>query len=196
MREAAEQIRSGWVVVFPTTGLYGLGADALDPEAVDRVFDIKQRPANNPLLVLIDHRDQVTRLARRVPRLAEILMERFWPGGVTIVFEARPGLPENLTAGTGKIGIRMPGHPVARELVNVAGMPITGTSANLSGRPGCFDITQLDPSIMQGAALVLDAGALKGGPGSTVIDVTREGGRILRHGAVSESEIRAALYGI
>ncbi|MCU0590518.1 MAG: L-threonylcarbamoyladenylate synthase, partial [Desulfobacterales bacterium] len=137
---AAEVIRSGGVVCFPTRCLYGLGANALDPAAVERVFEIKQRPADMPLLVLIGRSAQLTELAERVPPMAQSLMDRFWPGRLTLVMEARPHIPVRLTAGTGKIGIRLAAHPVARALVEALERPITGTSANLSGASGCRQI--------------------------------------------------------
>ncbi len=193
IREAAAMIKDGRVVVFPTTGLYGLGADALNPEAVDKVFNIKLRPYQNPILVLIEKRCDLDRLVQKVPPAAVRLMDYFWPGAVTIVFGAKENLPANLTAGTGRIGVRMPGHPVAFELVKAVGGPITGTSANISGQPGCSDILQLAPSIAERVDLILDAGALAGGKGSTVIDVTEHEPRVLREGAVSERDVFVVL---
>jgi L-threonylcarbamoyladenylate synthase len=134
--EAACCIRAGGVVVFPTRSLYGLGADALNARAVASVFDLKQRPAAKPILVLIASSADLTPLVRSIPPAGRCLMAHFWPGGLTIVFEAAPGVPPRLTAGTAKIGIRMPQHPVARALVAAVGRPITGTSANLSGHAG------------------------------------------------------------
>jgi len=189
IREAAAKIKDGRVVVFPTTGLYGLGADALNSQAVDQVFDIKQRPYQNPILVLIEKRSDFDRLVQNVPPAAVRLMDHFWPGAVTIVFRAKDSLPVNLTAGTGKVGVRMPGHPVAFELVKAVGGPITGTSANISGQPGCSSISNLDPGIADRVDLILDAGTLAGGKGSTVIDVTDHKPRVLREGAVSEKDI-------
>ncbi|MBW1985019.1 MAG: threonylcarbamoyl-AMP synthase, partial [Deltaproteobacteria bacterium] len=146
--EAARIIRNGGVVVFPTRSLYGLGADAFNTKAVNRIFHIKQRPVNKPILVLIKDKDELERLAALVPPAATAIMERFWPGRVSIVFQAKEGLAANLTAGTKKIGIRLPGHNIAYKLVKAAGSPITGTSANLSGSAGCFQINDLDEKIV------------------------------------------------
>ena len=187
--QAAQIIKDGGVVVFPTRCLYGLGADASHPQAVQRVFTIKQRSEQNPILVLIDHPGQVALLAKRIPDAATRLMERFWPGRVTLVLEARDTVPEDLTAHTGKIGARMPGHTVALAMVKAVSGPITGTSANLSGRPGCHRIDNLDTLIAERVDLILDAGRLKGGTGSTVVDVTESKPRILREGEVSSQEI-------
>lgn len=189
IRAAAACIRSGGVVVFPTRCLYGLGADALDPDAVERVFDIKQRPKDKPILVLVSQRSDVEHFARRISFEARRIMEHFWPGSVTLVFDAKPGVSSLLTAGSGKIGIRLCAHPVAKALAEAAGGPITGTSANVSGRYACADISRLNPRIAAAVDLVLDAGPLEGGIGSTVVDVTGERPRILRDGAVPAARI-------
>ena len=189
--EAADAIRRGGVVGFPTRCLYGLGADALSPEAVDRVFNLKQRPADNPILVLVDRISQLQSLVKRIPVIASELIDHFWPGKITLLFEAADSLPVNLTAGTGKIGVRMPGHAVARALVQAVKGPITGTSANLSGNPGCFRINDLEPQVARGLDLILDAGDLKGGAGSTVVDVSADRLQVIREGAVSVQELNA-----
>jgi L-threonylcarbamoyladenylate synthase len=191
--EAASIIKNGGVISFPTRYLYGLGADAFNTDAVDRVFKIKQRPSNKPLLVLVDKLKDLTRLVRNVPSLATRIIERFWPGEVTIVFEAKDSLPGNLTAGKDRIGVRMPEHPVALALTNSVKGPITATSANITGHVGCSRVQDLDPLIVNQLDLILDAGPLKGGIGSTVIDVTVDPPKILREGAVSVEVILAAL---
>ena len=187
--EAATIIRNGGVVVFPTRSLYGLGADAFNAKAVNRIFHIKQRPVNKPILVLIKDKDELDRLAAIIPPAATAIMERFWPGRVSIVFQAKEGLSANLTAGTNKIGIRLPGHNIAYKLVKAADGPITGTSANLSGSAGCFQINDLDEKIVDSVDLILDAGPLKGGIGSTVVDVTGETPLILRQGELSRKDV-------
>jgi len=193
IRQAAAVIRGGGVVCFPTRCLYGLGADAFNAAAVERVFDIKQRPAELPLLVLINSPAQMDGLARSIPRVAHVLMQRFWPGRLTLVLEAEASLPERLTAGTGKIGIRLAAHTVARALVEAVGNPITGTSANISGGTGCRQISELDPKIRRQVDIVLDGGPLKGGVGSTVVDVTGESPVLIREGEVSKPEIMAVI---
>ena len=189
IQHAATVIKRGGIIVFPTRCLYGLGADAFNAEAVDRVFKLKQRPSQKPILVLIDRRRQLEGLVSHVSKAASRIMDHFWPGGVTLVFEAGDTVPHHLTAGTGKIGIRLPGHPVAAALVGSLGRPLTGTSANLSAKPGCRRIGDLEPQLAQQLDAVLDAGDLKGGNGSTVVDVTAGLPRILREGEISEKEI-------
>ncbi len=192
---AAQIIRAGGVVLFPAKCLYGLAADALNPEAVERVFQIKQRPRTNPLLVLIHDIHDLDCLVRSVPESARALMDRFWPGDVTIVFRASHKLSTALTAGTGKIGIRMPQHPIAKALVQKAGVPITGTSANISGMEGCSSISMIDSKFLGQVDMVLNAGFLKGGSGSTVVDVTEKPPKVLREGQLSKDEILKTVLG-
>jgi L-threonylcarbamoyladenylate synthase len=193
IKEAAGVIKQGGVIVFPTRCLYGLGADAMNPIAVERIIEIKQRPAENPILVLIHSKKQLEMLVEKIPPVADAIMEAFWPGRVTLVFDARGTLPGLLTAQTGKIGVRLPGHPVAAAMLGQVKGPLTGTSANLSGRPGCNRLSDIDPQITGQADLVLDAGTLQGGVGSTVVDVTAEPPRILREGQVTAGQIWGAL---
>lgn len=192
IRTAADVVRRGGVVVFPTSGLYGLGADALNDAAVARVFAIKRRPADNPVLVLLSDVAEMDRLVRSVPGFARPLL-KLWPGGVTFVFDAAGHVPAALTAGTGRIGVRLPEHPVARALVATVGRPITGTSANISGRPAAARGMDIDAAVADAVDLVLDAGALAGGPGSTIVDATAWPVRILREGAVPADRIYALL---
>ena len=191
IKKAADIIRQGGVVVFPTRCLYGLGADAFDAAAVDRVVRIKQRLPDNPILVLIDSQQRLKDLVTHVPPAAAVLMQTFWPGRLTLVFEAQANLPHPLTAGSAKIGVRLPGHAVALALVKQVGSPITGTSANISGRPGCDRVPDLDTRITARVDLILDGGTLESGVGSTVADVTEKRPRILREGQVSAAEIWA-----
>jgi L-threonylcarbamoyladenylate synthase len=189
IHRAARIIGRNGVVIFPARCLYGVAAKALDETAVQRVFDLKQRPRNNPILILIPDRTHLERLVVSVPPAAEKLMDAFWPGNLTLVFCARTHIPDILTAGTGRIGIRVPIHPVARALVESLGYPVTGTSANLSGQASCFQTDQLDPFITDHADLILNAGTLKGGKGSSIVDVTLSPPVIIREGEVSSEQI-------
>jgi len=189
IQRAVILIKQGGMIAFPTRCLYGLGADAFNAEAVYRVFQLKKRPPQKPILILIDRRIQLERLVSHVSKAASGIMDQFWPGRVTLVFEAADTVPHFLTAGSGKIGIRLPGHPVAAALIESLESPLTGTSANLSGKPGCRCMDDLDPQLVQQLEAVLDAGVLKGGNGSTVVDVTGDIPRVLREGQISEKEI-------
>ena len=185
LEAAARVLRAGGLVAFPTETFYGLGARALDEAAVARVFQAKGRPRGKPLLVLVDSLAMVDRLAREVPDRARRLMDRYWPGALTLVLHAHPDLPSALTAGTGTIGVRLSSHPVARALVAAVGEPITAPSANpheaASPRTADEVIAGLGTSI----DLVLDGGPTPGGLASTVLDLTRTLAVLLRAGAVA-----------
>ena len=190
---AGKIIQNNGVVIFPAKCLYGIAANALNEKAVEKVFQLKQRPLNNPILILLSDRDLLPDLVKSIPKSAEKLMDAFWPGNLTIIFEAKGHIPQLLTAGTGKIGIRLPLHPVAKALVESVEFPITGTSANLSGQNGCNRTSQLAPSIIDLADLVLNAGVLKGGTGSTIVEVTALNINIIREGEVSARKINKIL---
>ena len=192
IRKAAGLLKKKGILVFPTSGLYGLAADAFSVEAVGRVFDIKRRPADMPLLVMLSGGHDIQQVVRSVPDFAEPLLG-LWPGGITLIFEAGDRVPDILTGGTGKIGVRMPAHPAARALVRQFGGPITATSANRSGCPAVSKVADLDPRIIAGVDLVLDGGTLAGGSGSTVLDASRWPVRIIREGAVARQLIDEAL---
>lgn len=192
IRTATDILGQKGVLVFPTSGLYGLGADAFCAEAVRRVFSIKRRPANKPLLLLLSGIPDMAKVVGAVPDYADLLLE-LWPGGITFIFKAGARVPVYLTGGTGKIGVRLPAHPVAKALVEGFGGPITGTSANLSGFPAVASVTDLDPEIGRQVDMVLDAGPLAGGCGSTIVDVTCWPVKVIREGVVPRRAIDDAL---
>lgn len=191
--QAVDILQKGGLVVIPTRHLYGLGVDALNPQAVARVFAAKRRPLHQPLLILVASQGDVGNYARGIDGRATALMNTFWPGKVTIVLEARSILPMVLTGGTGRIGIRVPGHPVCQDIVRALSGPLTATSANRSGQPGCHRIEDLHRDIAAAADFVLDAGPLQPGMGSTVVDIRPSTVHILREGAVAASDILNAL---
>ena len=187
--KAGKIITQKGVIIFPAQYFYGIAVDALDIDALQKVFDIKKRPLRNPLLALVKDREQLETLVNSIPDIAEKLIKKYWPGNVTIIFKAANHIPDLITAKTGKIGLRMPLHPVAKALVDAANRPITGTSANISGKPACNTIDAIDPSVLNNADIALDAGELKAGLGSTVIDVTENSLKIVRQGQIPKSEI-------
>jgi len=186
---AVRVLAAGGLVIFPTRCLYGLGADATRPQAVERVFAAKGRPPDNPISVLCGDAGVLQRVVRKVTPLGERIMRRYWPGAVTLVFEAAADLPATLTAGTGRIGVRLPAHPVAAALAARFGRPLTATSANRSGERGASRVADLPPPLLERVDLVLDAGALEGGNGSTVVDVTGDVPVVLREGVVSAAAL-------
>lgn len=185
LRRAAAVLREGGLVAFPTETFYGLGAAARNPAAVRRVFRAKARTESKPLLVLVDSIAMAESVAREVSAPARALMARHWPGALTLVLPARPDLPAELTAGTGTIGVRLSGHPVARGLVRALGAPVTAPSANLEDAAPPTTAAEVLRALDGAVDLVLDGGPTAGGPASTVVDVTAEPARILRAGAVS-----------
>jgi L-threonylcarbamoyladenylate synthase len=178
-------VRQGGLVAFPTESFYGLGVDALDPSAVERVFETKGRPTTSPLLVLVNGVAMAEGLAADVPPGARDLMARHWPGPLTLVLRAAPHVPPALTAGTGTIGVRMPGHPVALGLVGRVGTAVTAPSANPSGQAPATTAAQVRTYFPEALDLILDGGPTAGGTGSTVADCTAWPPRVLRQGPVT-----------
>jgi L-threonylcarbamoyladenylate synthase len=183
LREAAILLRRGDLVAFPTETFYGLGAAALDRRAVKRIFDLKGRADAKPLLALVDSVAMAETVAR-VTGPARAMMARHWPGALTIVLAARDGVPAELTAGTGTIGLRASPHPVALGLVRAFGAPVTAPSANPSGGEPPVTAAGVLGYFPEGIALVLDGGPTAGGAPSTVLDMTVDPPRILRQGVV------------
>ncbi len=181
---AAAVVEAGGLVAFPTESFYGLGADALDSDAVARVFEVKGRPEHKALLVLVDSIEMAAGLAARVSDGARALMARYWPGPLTLVLEAADRVPAGLTGGGSTIGVRMPGHAVARALVRSAGRPITAPSANPSEGPPALTAAAVRDYFEGRVELILDGGPTAGGAGSTVADCTVWPPRILRQGPV------------
>jgi L-threonylcarbamoyladenylate synthase len=182
-------ILSGGIVAFPTESFYGLAVNASDEDAISRLFKIKKRRDNRPVLVLIPSLEYLEGYVEDVPEIAIKLIERFWPGGLTLLFKAKPEIFPLLTAGTGKIGVRISSHPVAAALARFFGSPITGTSANISGRPECVTAKEVYSSLGRGVDLILDGGRTAGGKGSTILDVTVNPPEILREGIVSRGQL-------
>jgi L-threonylcarbamoyladenylate synthase len=181
---AARVLRDGRLVAFPTETFYGLGAHALDEAAVARIFRAKGRPGDKPLLVLVESLAMVERVAREVPDRARRLMAKYWPGPLTLVLPSRADLPAALTAGTGTVGVRLSGHPVARALVRAVGAPVTAPSANPHGGPAPRTADDVLAALGSGVDLVLDGGPTPGGLPSTVLDLTAARPVLLRPGAV------------
>ena len=185
LASAAAILRRGGLVAFPTESFYGLGAAALDPQAVERVFTIKGRPDSKPLLVVVDSVVMAERLAADVPPGARDLMARHWPGPLTLVLKAAADVPSRLTAGTGTLGVRMPAHPIALGLVRAARQPVTAPSANPSGADPPMTALQVKRYFDGAVDMILDGGATAGGAASTVADCTEWPPRVLRQGPVT-----------
>lgn len=185
MNEAAKLIQNGSLVAFPTETVYGLGANALDPVAISKIYQAKGRPSDNPLIVHVANLSMVEELVTEIPSLARKAMKRFWPGPLTLVMPRSASVPNCVTAGLDTVAIRMPSHPVALSLIDAAGLPIAAPSANRSGRPsptrGQHVIEDLDGLI---AGIIIGPES-QFGVESTVLDVSGEIPEILRPGGVT-----------
>lgn len=191
--QAAQMILNRGVIVYPTETVYGLGANALDSKAVERVYQVKSRPKSNPILVLIPGLDVMDELVLGVPEVAVSLMTKFWPGPLTIVFKASPIVSPILTARSGKIGLRLSSDEFCRELLSICRIPITSTSANLSGDPSPNSIGVISKRVLNSVDLIVDAGELATKVPSTVVDVTHGKVELLREGAIEFKEILGAV---
>jgi L-threonylcarbamoyladenylate synthase len=183
----------GGVMAFPTDTYYGLGATVFNREAIARIFKIKQRAKDKPLLTLVASAYQANTLAREIIPTAEILIDKLWPGPLTILFSARSELPPKLTAGSGKIGVRQPASETVRKLLSGIGFPITATSANISGAENITTAEEVEKFLGDRIDLIVDGGPTPGGKESTVLDVTLSPPLLVREGAVSRVEIDAVL---
>jgi L-threonylcarbamoyladenylate synthase len=191
IQEAARMLREGKLVAFPTETVYGLGADARSTAAVERIFAAKGRPSDNPLIVHIADRAQLAGLAEPLSRVAERLIERFWPGPLTIVLPALPGaISPQVTAGLATVAVRMPGHPVALRLIAAAECPVAAPSANRSGRPSPTRAEHVEQDLGGRIEGLLDGGPAGVGLESTVIELLGDRVHILRPGGISVSQLR------
>ncbi|KYH42645.1 MAG: hypothetical protein AYL33_001860 [Candidatus Bathyarchaeota archaeon B63] len=195
IRAAAEIIRSGGLVAFPTETVYGLGADALNPEAVRRIYAAKGRPLDNPLIVHIADRRDVYRLADDVPSAAEDLMD-FWPGPLTLVLRASGIVPRETTGGLDTVAVRMPNHEVALALIRESGVPIAAPSANLAGRPSPTTAMHVKQDLDGRIDMILDAGPTAIGVESTVLDLTSKPPQVLRPGGLPFEELRRIIHDV
>ncbi len=190
---AVRLIRGGRVVAFPTDTFYGLGADPFNLAAVSEIFRIKRRTADRPLPLLVNSIDQAVDLAHDPPKLFFTLAQKFWPGALTLVVPASSQVPLKVTANTGKVGLRWPQALFVVSLITAADRPLTGTSANLSDMESCSTADEVDCQIGDALPLIVDGGLTPGGQASTIVELTGETGRIVRQGAIPESELKEYL---
>ena len=190
INEAARIINQGGTVAFPTETVYGLGADALNPKAVRKIFQAKGRPQDNPLIVHIAHTEQLEVLAMDVSDSARNLMDAFWPGPLTLIFRRRDIVPDVTTCGLDTVAVRMPDNAVATALIREAGTPIAAPSANLSGRPSPTTAEHVIADLSGRIDAVIDGGPVRVGVESTVVDMTSDIPVLLRPGEVGVEQIR------
>jgi len=192
---AIEVLKSGGVIAFPTDTVYGLGALPWSADAVMRLYEVKRRPSDRPIPLLLSDAGQLYRVAtvpRGLERLFKRLSARFWPGGLTLVLPKTETVPDAVSLGH-TVGVRVPDLFLAREFIRVAGGVLAVTSANISGQPSPVTAREVEEQLGDRIELIIDGGACKGGIPSTVLDCTSRPLRLLRHGAISEEALRAVI---
>ncbi len=191
LEEASVLLRQGELVAFPTETVYGLGGNALDETAAARIYAAKGRPSDNPLIVHIAEEEQVYELAGQIPAYAESLMKAFWPGPLTLILKKKSCVPDTTTGGLDTVAVRMPSHPVARELIRQSGVMIAAPSANASGRPSPTRAEHVAEDLSGRIAMILDGGEVGIGIESTIVDVTGTMPVILRPGYINRAMLEA-----
>ena len=193
VKAAADILRRGGLLAIPTETVYGLGADALNEDAVARIFEAKGRPQDNPLILHIPASDWLARCCMDVPEAAYRLAEAFWPGPLTMVLNKSPAVPLRVTGGLPTVGVRCPDHAVTRAVIEAAGVPVAAPSANLSGRPSCTTAAHVRADMDGRIDGVVDGGACAVGVESTIIDLTVSPPRLLRPGGLPLEALEAVL---
>ena len=193
LAEAVAVVKGGGLVAYPSDTVYGLGAAASDERAVARVFAVKGRLSDRALPLLLADVGDMAPLCAEVPATAKLLAERFWPGPLTLVLRRSPAFQSAALGGGDNVALRVPDHPFLREVIRAVREPITGTSANRSGRPSCRTAREVERELGEAVDLIIDGGPSRVGRESTVVDITSDTPRMLREGAISRREIERAL---
>lgn len=193
IKEAAEIIKNGGTVAFPTETVYGLGADALNPEAIKKVFKAKGRPSDNPLIVHISDMEMLRLIARRPTKAVLAVINRFWPGPLTIILKRKKIVPDIATGGLDTVAVRMPDNRIALSLIKKAGVPLVAPSANLSGKPSPTRATDAATDLSGKVDIIIDGGKTRIGIESTVIDMTTSPPTLLRPGGLPVEEIEKVI---
>jgi L-threonylcarbamoyladenylate synthase len=187
--QAVRIMNKGGVVAYPTETFYGFGADIGNPQTLEKIYAIKGRDFSKPISLIIASREDLARFTKEITPAAEALMDRFWPGGITLLFKASHDVPRKLTAKTGKIGIRLSSNPIATLLAQNLSGAITATSANRSGQKECVSAEEVISSIGENLDAVIDGGRTPGGAGSTIVDTTVDPPVVIREGIIPSSAI-------
>ena len=193
LKEISKIIKSGGIVVFPTETVYGIGTNGLNKEAISRLYDVKQRPTSKPISLLVSSIDMVEKVACDITDMEYKLMEKFFPGPLTIILKKKSIVPDNLTNNTDTVGIRMPDNIVARKLIEYANVPIATPSANISGKPSGTDINTIMNDFKDKVDYYIDGGKSKLGIGSTIVKLENGYPVILREGSISKKQILECL---
>src|SRR5699024_3706139 len=196
VREAAKIIKRGGTVAFPTETVYGLGANGLDERAVERIFKAKGRPQDNPLILHIAFKEQLEELVKDIPEEAFEIMEKFWPGPLTLIFKKSDKVPDKITGGLSTVAIRMPNNKIALKIIELAKVPIAAPSANTSGRPSPTNATHVVEDLYGKINMVVDGGSTGIGVESTVLDMSGETPMILRPGGIIYEDLKLLINNV
>jgi L-threonylcarbamoyladenylate synthase len=188
--QARKILLAGGVIAFPTDTFYGLGVDPFNQKAVDRIYKLKDREKNKPLILLISSKEQLQTLVKNITPTHSLLMQKFWPGPLTLLFEPSPNILKSVLAGSNLIGIRQPGNKITRKLISALGQPITAPSANLSGESPPITAEQVNKSIGKHLDLIIDGGTCQGGEPSTLVNAVENPAKLVREGAILFSKVK------
>ena len=189
LEKAAELIKKGKIVVFPTETVYGIGTNGLNQEAVKKLYQVKQRPLNKPITLLVSNMEMVNLVAKDISEIEYKIMEKFFPGPLTIILKKKDVVPDIVTAGGQTVGIRMPRGEVARKLVELAGAPIAAPSANITGEPSGTNLKEIEKHFKEKVDFYIDGGESELGLASTIVQVVNGKPQILRQGSITLEEI-------
>lgn len=189
LEEPAQIIKNGGIVVFPTETVYGIGANALNAEAVKKIYEIKKRPLSKPITLLVNSIDMIERVAKDITPFEYAIIKKFFPGPLTIILQKKDVVPDIVTSGGSTVGIRMPANEIALELINRAGVPLATPSANISDKPSKTNIKNVMSDFPEGVDCFIDGGKSKIGVASTIVQVIDGVPHILRQGTITEEQI-------
>ena len=189
LEEPAQIIKNGGIVVFPTETVYGIGANALNAEAVKKIYEIKKRPLSKPITLLVNSIDMIERVAKDITPFEYAIIKKFFPGPLTIILQKKDVVPDIVTSGGSTVGIRMPSNEIALELINRAGVPLATPSANISDKPSKTNIKDVMSDFPEGVDCFIDGGKSKIGVASTIVQVIDGVPHILRQGTITEEQI-------
>ena len=195
LEQAAELIKQGKIVVFPTETVYGIGTNGLDEQAVKRLYEVKQRPLNKPISLLVSNMEMINLIAKDITEVEYKIMEKFFPGPLTIILKKKEIVPDILTAGQDTVGVRMPRGEIARKLVEYANVPIAAPSANISGEPSGTNLQEIKKHFEGKVDYFIDGGNSELGLASTIVQVVDEKPQILRQGSITLEQINQIFLG-
>ncbi len=193
LEKAAELIKQGKIVVFPTETVYGIGTNGLDEQAVKKLYEVKQRPLNKPISLLVSNMEMVNEIAKDITEIEYKIMANFFPGPLTIILKKKDTVPDIVTAGQDTVGVRMPSGEIARKLVETAGVPIAAPSANISGEPSGTNLQEIKKHFKGNVDLFIDGGISEIGLASTIVQVVDGKPVILRQGSITLEQINEIL---